>query len=102
MATFYDFTFPTIINLLKTQLSLLGKAETFAAEKNIPVSELLESRLAPDMWPLSQQATISCLHASNAVVKLAGGEAVNVPFGPGMSQHLHTTIHFYSRARTLT
>lgn len=101
MATLYDFAFTTFINLLKTQQGLLEKAEAYAAEKGIDVSELLEARLAPDMWPASQQITISCLHASNAIVKLAGGEANNVPFGPGMFRRLQQYAS-YIQARRLT
>ncbi|KAI0391222.1 hypothetical protein F5Y17DRAFT_20177 [Xylariaceae sp. FL0594] len=83
MTTFYDFTFPTVANILKSEQHLLDVAETLAKEKDIPVSELLDARVAPDMWPLSQQITISCMHAKNAVEKLGGGKVEKeFPFGP--------------------
>ncbi|KAI1812497.1 hypothetical protein GGS20DRAFT_587417 [Poronia punctata] len=82
MTSLYDLTFPPTINILKTQQGLLEKAEALASEKGTPINELLEIRLAPDMWPLSQQVIISALHATNLVRKLAGGTPNEVPFGP--------------------
>ncbi|KAJ8106506.1 hypothetical protein ONZ43_g7044 [Nemania bipapillata] len=82
MTTLYDLTFPTLIAALKTEQSLLEKAETFATEKGTPITELLEARLAPDMWALSQQITITALHATMTVLKLTGKEGNKVEFGP--------------------
>lgn len=86
MTTLYDLTFPTLINALKTQQSLLEKAEAFAAEKGTPVTDITEARLAPDMWPVNQQISIVALHATMTIAKLTGSPAANsVPFGPGTS-----------------
>lgn len=88
MTSLYDLTFPPLIASLKTEQNLLAKAEEYAAEKGIDVQELLDTRLAPDMWPLSQQFTITALHAVMTVVKLAGVTPNSVQFGPGMCFYL--------------
>ncbi|KAI0097485.1 hypothetical protein GGR51DRAFT_540816 [Nemania sp. FL0031] len=83
MTTLYDLTFPTLVAALKTQQSLLAKAEAYAAEKGIHIKELLESRLAPDMWPASQQIVITAMHAKMTVGKLTDIEPANeIAFGP--------------------
>ncbi|KAI0409217.1 hypothetical protein F4802DRAFT_240273 [Xylaria palmicola] len=82
MTSLYDLVFPTLINVLKAEQHLLSKAEAFAAEKGTPINELLETRLAPDMWPLSQQIVISALHAALTVSKLTGAAPNKIVFGP--------------------
>ncbi|KAI1821171.1 hypothetical protein F4861DRAFT_542217 [Xylaria intraflava] len=82
MATFYDSVIPTLINALKTEQHLLTKGEAFAAEKNVPFTEFLEARLAPDMWNLSQQVTISTVHSAGFIAKVVGGDISIPPLGP--------------------
>ena len=80
MTSLYDLTIPFLTTVLKTEQSLLEKAEKF---EGASTQELLEARLAPDMWPLSQQIVISTLHATMAVAKLTGKTPNSVNFGPG-------------------
>ncbi|KAI0186420.1 hypothetical protein EV127DRAFT_173269 [Xylaria flabelliformis] len=82
MTSLYDLTIPFLTSALKTQQDLLAKAEAFAKEKGIPISEILEARLAPDMWPLSQQIVITALHADMFVLKLTGTPPPQITFGP--------------------
>ncbi|KAI0436934.1 hypothetical protein F4803DRAFT_540600 [Xylaria telfairii] len=82
MTSLYDITVPFLINALKAEQHLLAQAEAFATEKGTPISELLETRLAPDMWPLSQQFVISALHAAMTVLKLTGTPPNKIEFGP--------------------
>ncbi|KAI0551521.1 hypothetical protein F4679DRAFT_538265 [Xylaria curta] len=82
MTSLYDLTIPFLTNVLKTQQDLLAQAEAFATEKGTPISELLEARLAPDMWPLSQQIVITTLHAAMTVLKLTGTPPPKITFGP--------------------
>ncbi|KAI3318094.1 hypothetical protein HD806DRAFT_324290 [Xylariaceae sp. AK1471] len=82
MTSLYDLTFPTLISALKAEQGLLTKAEAFAAEKGIDIEEILNFRLAPDMWPFSQQIVITTLHAAMAVQKLTGTPANKINFGP--------------------
>ncbi|KAI0429163.1 hypothetical protein F5Y09DRAFT_342991 [Xylaria sp. FL1042] len=78
MASLYDLTIPFLTNALKAQQHLLSKAEGFEVSTN----DLLESRLAPDMWPLSQQIVITALHAAMFVAKVTGNPPNQINFGP--------------------
>ncbi|GAW22606.1 hypothetical protein ANO14919_121480 [Xylariales sp. No.14919] len=82
MTTLYDLTIPFLTNALKAEQHILAQAEAFAAEKSIPITELLEARLAPDMWPLSQQIVITALHSAMTVAKLTGVAPPQINFGP--------------------
>ncbi|KAI8948623.1 hypothetical protein F4801DRAFT_445187 [Xylaria longipes] len=82
MTSLYDLTIPFLTNALKAEQHLLAQGEAFAAEKGTPMSEILEARLAPDMWPLSQQIVISCLHAAMTVLKFTGTQPPKIEFGP--------------------
>lgn len=53
---------------------LLGKAESFAADKKIDSAVLLNWRLAPDMFPLIRQIQIATDLAKNGSARLAGVE----------------------------
>jgi uncharacterized protein len=57
---------------LHTLSALLDKAEAFAAAKKIDSSVLLQSRLAPDMFPLTRQVQIVADQAKNGASRLAG------------------------------
>lgn len=59
---------------LKAFLAILDKAEAHAKAKNIDPSVLLESRLAPDMLPLTRQIQIASDHAKRGSARLAGVE----------------------------
>jgi hypothetical protein len=54
--------------------AILDKAEAFAAAKKIDPSVLLNTRLAPDMFPLTQQVQIATDLAKNGASRLAGIE----------------------------
>ncbi|KAI0965801.1 hypothetical protein F4678DRAFT_451289 [Xylaria arbuscula] len=78
MATLYELSIPFLIKALKAEQHLISKAESFGT---VSVNDLLESRLAPDQWPLSQQFVISALHAASAVAKLTGATPNKITFG---------------------
>lgn len=50
----YDASIPVLIRGLGIMSHYLDTAAAYAAEKNIPVSVLLQARLAPDMLPLAR------------------------------------------------
>src|SRR5262249_25519057 len=54
--------------------AILDKAEAFAAAKKIDPSVLLNTRLAPDMFPLVKQVQIATDLAKNGGARLAGVE----------------------------
>lgn len=83
MTSLYDIVVPTLTSILKAEQHLLTQAEAFAAEKGTPISEILELRIAPDMWPLSQQIMITALHTGSFLSKVAGLTPNKVVFGPG-------------------
>jgi hypothetical protein len=74
MDSIYAYTVPTFTKLLGGLRAVLDKGETFAREKNIDPSALLNERLAPDMFPLIRQVQIACDNAKGAVARLTGIE----------------------------
>ncbi|KAJ8101874.1 hypothetical protein POJ06DRAFT_248131 [Lipomyces tetrasporus] len=75
-APLYDFSIPLFIRGLNTLSHIIEKGEEYANEKGIPLSELPEWRLAPDMKPLSFQVQIASNTAKNSIVRVAGTEPV--------------------------
>jgi hypothetical protein len=51
---------------------VLDKGAAFAAAKKVEPSVLLNTRLAPDMFPFTRQVQIACDMAKNGVARLAG------------------------------
>ncbi|KAI1344351.1 hypothetical protein F5Y15DRAFT_110262 [Xylariaceae sp. FL0016] len=76
MTSLYDIFVPQMTNLVKAQQTILAKTESFAAEKGIPMSEMLQARLADDMWPLSKQVCIVTIFAKAGAASL-GDESVD-------------------------
>jgi hypothetical protein len=58
--------------LLKSLDACLEKATAYAAAKKFEPSVLLESRLAPDMFPLMRQIQATCDQAKLGVARAAG------------------------------
>jgi len=65
--------------LLKNLDGWLDKAKAHATAKSYDVNVLLQSRLAPDMLPLSFQIQTACDHAKFAAARTAGKEAPSIP-----------------------
>jgi hypothetical protein len=72
--TMYDTLVPTANRMLGNLSTLLDKAEAFATAKKIDASVLLNSRLAPDMLPLTRQVQIASDMAKGAAARLSGTE----------------------------
>ena len=70
---------------LKALARLLDKAEAHATAKKFDVAVLLNSRLAPDMLPLTRQIQLACDFARRGAARLAGIE-------PGSVDDKETTI----------
>lgn len=58
--------------MLNNLLAILGEAETFAAEKKVDPTVLLQARLAPDQFSLVQQIRTACDTAKLGAARLAG------------------------------
>ncbi|MBB5371650.1 MULTISPECIES: DUF1993 family protein [unclassified Janthinobacterium] len=68
----YDASIPVLIRGLAIMSHYLDKAAAYAIEKNIPVSVLLQARLAPDMLPLAGQVQRASDNAKGGAARLAG------------------------------
>lgn len=70
----YNASIPVLTQMLDSLSGVLKKAEAHAAEKKIEPQILLQSRLFPDMFPLSQQVQIAADFAKGIAARLAGAE----------------------------
>lgn len=74
MSLFYQFTVPQFTNMLTNLEKFFDKAHTYATAKKFDENVLLESRLAPDMYPLVKQIQIATDMIKGCVARLAGQE----------------------------
>ena len=72
---FYNLTVPQFIKMLTNLNLILDKAAAHADAKKYTMETLLQSRLAPDQFPLVRQIQIACDTAKLGVARLAGKEA---------------------------
>jgi hypothetical protein len=72
--TMYDTLVPTANRMLGNLSAFLDKAEAFAAAKKVDGAVLLNSRLAPDMFPLTRQVQIAADMTKGAAARLSGTE----------------------------
>ncbi len=70
----YRASIPQLTKMLTNLSNILKKGEEFAESKGIDGKVLVESRLAPDMFPLSKQVQIACDQVKNGMARLAGIE----------------------------
>lgn len=70
----YDASIPHFIRMLGNLSSIIDKADAHAQAKNIETSIFINARLAPDMYPLSQQIRIVTDMARACAARLAGLE----------------------------
>ena len=68
----YKSSAPIFVQFLTSLSANLDKANAFAEAKKIDPSVLLNTRLAPDMFPLVRQVRAATDHAINACGRLAG------------------------------
>lgn len=76
MNSIYQFTVPVFIKHLKALDGILIKTQTAVQEQGWTEAEMMESRLAPDMFPFKKQIQVACDNAKGATCRLAG---VDVP-----------------------
>jgi hypothetical protein len=63
----YAATVPSFQQILGGLSGLLVKAETYCKEKGLEPAELLQARLAPDMWPFTYQVKSAAVHSFGAI-----------------------------------
>ena len=77
--SFYDASAPVFIRQLTALSAILKKAEAYAREKAIEPSTLLNARLHPDMYPLTQQVQLACDFSGKACARFAQAELPSMP-----------------------
>ena len=70
--TMSQSSLPVFITGLNALLAILDKAAEFAAAKKIEETVLLQTRLAPDQFPLIRQIQIATDSAKNGSARVAG------------------------------
>ena len=70
----YKTSVPIFVQFLTSLSAVLDKAAAFAEAKKVEPSVLLNTRLAPDMFPLVRQVRAATDHAANAAGRLSGKE----------------------------
>lgn len=68
----YGASAPAFVRQLNALASILDKAEADAQARKYDTSVLMQSRLAPDMLPLTAQIHLVTAFAKNAVFRLTG------------------------------
>jgi len=94
----YQASAPGLIRGLENLSVILEKAATYAETKKIDPSVLINSRLAPDMFPLSRQVQIATDGAKGCAARLAGIEVPsyedNEATFPELQARIKKTITF--------
>ena len=68
----HQVSVPVFQQFLGSLSAVLDKAEAHCSASGSDPTDLLNLRLAPDMFTLTQQVQRACIHASGAVARLAG------------------------------
>lgn len=76
---FYKLTVSQFIKTLRNLHAILEKGNQYADSKKFAMEVLLQSRLAPDQFPLMKQIQIACDTAKLAASRLTGKEAPTHP-----------------------
>ena len=71
-ASLHAMSIPVFTRMLNNLSKLLDKAEADASARGFDAAVLLQSRLYPDMFPLSRQVQLACDFAKGATARLAG------------------------------
>ena len=76
----YAATIPSFQQILGAVSGLLEKAETFCAEKDIAPQELIQARLAPDMFPVAYQVKAAAVQKPQPEVHIRADKDVRYEF----------------------
>lgn len=71
----YEITVPQFTKMLRNLNGILSKGEQFAESKKFDINVLMNSRLAPDQFPLYKQIQIACDAAKLNASRLTGKDA---------------------------
>jgi hypothetical protein len=94
----YEAAIPPMIGFFENLAKILDKAVQQAKERDMPLSELLEARLAPDMHAFPRQIQIASDVAKMGAARLAGLEPPSFPDTettfPELQERIRKTIDF--------
>ncbi len=90
--TIYDASIPVMIRSLTSLSKILDKAVAQAKADDLPLSELLDARLAPDMHPFPRQIQLASDAAKSAAARLAGVTAPSMPDTETTFPELHARL----------
>jgi len=94
----YKISVPIFVQFLTSLSAVLDKTAAYAEAKKVEPSVLLNTRLAPDMFPLGRQVRAATDHAVNACGRLAGVELPTLPNAdatiPELKDRIAKTIDF--------
>lgn len=71
----YEIFVPEATKMLNNLNGILDKGDAFAKSKNFEFEVLINSRLAPDQFPLSRQIQIACDTAKLCAARMSGIDA---------------------------
>jgi uncharacterized protein len=69
----YAATIPSFQQILGSVSGLLDKADAFCTEKTVAPQELIQARLAADMFPLAYQVKSTAVHSLGAIEGIRKG-----------------------------
>lgn len=84
----YNATVPVFLQILESVSRLLDKAEAWTVEKQVSDRDIIDARLAPDMYPFCYQVKSTAVHSIGAIEGVRQGQ-----FSPDMTeppQSFHT------------
>ena len=94
----YKISVPIFVQFLTSLSAVLDKTAAYAEAKKVEPSVLLNTRLAPDMFPLGRQVRAATDHAINAGGRLAGVALPDLPSAdatiPELKDRIAKTIDF--------
>jgi hypothetical protein len=94
----YQASTPFFVRMLGNLSKILDKAAAYAEAKKIEPSVLINSRLAPDMYPLSRQVQIATDVVKACPARLSGTEPPSFPDNeasfPELQARIKKTIEF--------
>jgi uncharacterized protein len=74
----YQASVPVYTRRLEALSAILDKAATYASQRKIDPTTLIQARLYPDMFSLARQVQIACGHAMRGAARLSGAEPISL------------------------
>src|SRR3974377_779406 len=92
----YAISIPFFVQHLNGLNTLLDKPASWAAARKVNEADLLNMRLAPDMFNLARQVRAATDHAANAAGRLSGKELLREIFsGRRLDELIEKRFNYY-------